>query len=114
MIALSSAVPGVLSAHDPRVTPSLRTGPLGGDVIVYAEAGWRFSDPDQLSNPIPGNHGHPATTPIPFFVAGGHRLVPGRRTSSAGRDRRRAPTCRLLRVGAPRGGYDGRSRLPRR
>ena len=114
MVALSSAVPGVLSAHDPRVTPSLRTGPLGGDVVVYARSGWRFSDPDQWSNPIPGNHGHPATMPIPFFVAGGHPRVPVRTTSS---DRAAtidvAPTVAdFFGVGTPRGGYDGRSRLP--
>jgi hypothetical protein len=115
MVALSAAVPGVLSAYDPRVTPSLRTGPLGGDVVVYARAGWRFSDPDQWSNPIPGNHGHPATMPIPFFIAGGHRRVPVRTTSS-----HRAATVDVaptvadfFGVGAPRGGYDGRSRLPR-
>lgn len=115
MVALSSAVPGVLATYDPRVTPSLRTGPIGGDVVVYARAGWRFSDPDQWSNPIPGNHGHPATTPIPFFIAGGHRRVPARTTSS-----RRAATIDVaptvadfFGVGAPRGGYDGRSRLPR-
>ncbi|MBD3944028.1 alkaline phosphatase family protein [Nocardioides ganghwensis] len=114
MRALTSAVPGVLAAHDPRVTPALRTGPLGGDVIVYARAGWRFSDPDQWSNPIPGNHGHPATMPIPFFLAGGHRRVPRGVTSS-----RRAATIDVaptladfFGVGAPRGGYDGRSRLP--
>jgi len=116
MIQLVSAVPGVLAAHDPRVTPSLRTGPLGGDVIVYARAGWRFSDPDLLSNPIPGNHGHPTTMPIPFFLAGGHRRVPARTTSS-----KRAATIDVaptvadfFGVGGPRGGYDGRSRLPRR
>lgn len=116
MIALSSAVPGVLSAHDPRATPSLRTGPLGGDVVVYARAGWRFSDPDQWSNPIPGNHGHPATMPIPFFLAGGHRRVPVRTTSplqAATIDV--APTVAdFFGVGSPRGGYDGRSRLPSR
>jgi len=114
MRVLSAAVPGVLAAHDPRVTPSLRTGPLGGDVIVHAKSGWRFSDPDQWSNPIPGNHGHPATMPIPFFLAGGHRRVPRGVTSS-----RRAATVDVaptladfFGVGAPRGGYDGRSRLP--
>jgi arylsulfatase A-like enzyme len=114
MRELSSAVPGVLAAHDPRVTPSLRTGPLGGDVVVYARAGWRFSDPDQWSNPIPGNHGHPATMPIPFFLAGGHRRVPRVVTSS-----RRAATIDVaptladfFGVGAPPGGYDGRTRLP--
>ena len=116
MITLASAVPGVLATHDPRVTPSLRTGPLGGDVIAYARAGWRFSDPDQWSNPIPGNHGHPSTMPIPFFLAGGHRRVPAGVSSS-----RRAATidvaptvAEFFGVGAPRGGYDGRSRLPSR
>ena len=85
-------------------------------MIVYAESGWRFSDPDLISNPIPGNHGHPATTPIPFFVGGGHRRVPAGVTSSA-----RAATVDVaptvadfFGVGAPRGGYVGRSRLPRR
>jgi hypothetical protein len=116
MVAVTSAVPGVLAAHDPRTTPWLRTGPVGGDVVVFARAGWRFSDPDQWSNPIPGNHGHPATTPIPFVLAGGHRRVPRRTTSSA-----RAATVDVaptiadfFGVGSPRGGYDGRSRLPRR
>jgi hypothetical protein len=113
MVELSSAVPGVLAAHDPRTTPSLRTGPLGGDVVVYARAGWRFSDPDQWSNPIPGNHGHPATMPIPFFVAGGHPRVPVRTTSSAqAATIDVAPTVSdFFGVGAPAGGYDGRSRL---
>ena len=114
MIALSSGVPGVLAAHDPRTTPALRTGPVGGDVVVYARAGWRFSDPDQWSNPIPGNHGHPATMPIPFFVAGGHPRVPARTTSSAqAATIDVAPTLSaLFGVGAPSGGYDGVSRLP--
>jgi hypothetical protein len=114
MVELSSAVPGVLAAHDPRTTPALRTGPLGGDVVVYARAGWRFSDPDLWSNPIPGNHGHPATMPIPFFVAGGHPRVPVRTTSpmqAATIDV--APTIAdFFGVGAPEGGYDGVSRLP--
>ena len=114
MRALSSAVPGVLAAHDPRITPALRTGPLGGDVVVYAKAGWRFSDPDQWSNPIPGNHGHPSTMPIPFFLAGGHPRVPRGVTSSlhaATIDV--APTLAdFFGLGAPQGGYDGRSRLP--
>ena len=114
MVELASAVPGVLAAHDPRVTPALRTGPIGGDVVVYARAGWRFSDPDQWSNPIPGNHGHPATMPIPFFVAGGHPRVPARTTSSAqAATIDVAPTVAdFFGVGAPSGGYDGQSRLP--
>ena len=53
----------------------LRLGPEAGDVVVFCKAGWRFSDPDFYSNPIPGNHGHPATRPIPFFIGGGHPAV---------------------------------------
>ena len=114
MVALASAVPGVLAAHDPRATPSLRTGPLGGDVVVYSRAGWRFSDPDQWSNPIPGNHGHPATMPIPFFLAGGHPRIPARTTSSAqAATIDVAPTvAEFLGVGAPSYPPDGVSRLP--
>ena len=73
---------GVLAAY-PRTASWLRLGPEAGDVVVFCQAGWRFSDPDPLtSNPIPGNHGHPATRPIPFFIAGGSRYV-RRRTSSS-------------------------------
>ncbi|HEX2772758.1 MAG TPA: alkaline phosphatase family protein, partial [Micromonosporaceae bacterium] len=73
--SVARGVPGVLAAH-PRTESSLRLGPEAGDVVVWCEPGWRFSDPDPTSNPIPGNHGHPATRPIPFFVTGGHPLVP--------------------------------------
>jgi hypothetical protein len=44
-------------------------------VVAYCKAGWRFSDPAVWSNPIPGNHGHPVTEPIPVFLAGGSRRV---------------------------------------
>ena len=56
-------------------TPDLHLGPKAGDLLVYCQAGWRFSDPGPQSNPIPGNHGHPATEPIPFFVSGGSSSV---------------------------------------
>ncbi|PVG80980.1 alkaline phosphatase family protein [Nocardioides gansuensis] len=114
MIELCSAVPGVLRAHDPRRTAWLRTGPIGGDVVVFCKAGWRFSDPSIQSNPIPGTHGHPTTRPIPFFLAGGHRRVPRGVTASAeAKTLDVAPTlAHFFRLGAPRGGYDGRSRLP--
>ena len=116
MQQLTSAVPGVLAAHDPRTTPWLRTGPIGGDVVVFAKAGWRFSDPTQLSNPIPGNHGHPATIPIPFFLAGGHPRVPRRTTSSAlAATIDVAPTLTdFFELRPPSGGYDGLSRLPKK
>jgi arylsulfatase A-like enzyme len=108
----SLSVDGVLHAH-PRTRRSLRLGPEAGDVVLYCEPGRRFSE-EPLSNPIPGNHGHPVTRPIPFFLAGGHPLVP--RGSSRGRARTVdvAPTLsRFFGVGGPRGGYDGRNRLPR-
>jgi hypothetical protein len=116
MIALASATPGVLEALDPRATPTLRTGPVAGDVVAYCKAGWRFTDPDVHSNPIPGNHGHPTTRPIPFFLAGGHPSVPrGASASPQARTLDVAPTLSAyFGVGGPAGGYDGESRLPRR
>jgi hypothetical protein len=112
MREIALATPGVLAAHD-RTLPRLRLGPEAGDVLVYCEAGWRFSEPDPTGNPIPGNHGHPATLSIPFFIGGGHPVVPRRRASSAhARTIDVAPTvASFFGVGGPRGGYDGRSRL---
>ena len=107
---IALATDGVLSVHAPH---RLRLGPEAGDLVVYCKAGWRFSDPGQTDNPIPGNHGHPATRPIPFIVAGGSPLV---RTNSSSAVQARtvdvAPTVgEVFGLGAPRGGYDGRSRI---
>ena len=114
MRALAAKVPGVLSAHDRRAA-SLRLGPQAGDVVVYCKAGWRFSDPSPVTdNPIPGNHGHPATRAIPFFIGGGHPMVPSHRASSVlASTVDVAPTvARYFGLrGGPRGGWDGRSRL---
>lgn len=102
--------PGVLSVHPP---DELRLGPEAGDLVAYCRAGYRFSDPEYTNNPIPGNHGHPATLPIPFFLSGGSPAV--RRGSSTARAHTLdvAPTIgEVFGLGAPRGGYDGRSRLP--
>lgn len=77
---LAVATEGVLSAHDPA---ELRLGPEAGDLVVYCRPGWRFTDPELTSNPIPGNHGHPVTEPIPFFVTGGHAAVRRAHTASA-------------------------------
>ena len=104
----------MLAAYDRKASrPWLRLGDRAGDVVVWCEAGWRFSDPQQTSNPIPGNHGHPATYPIPFFLSGGHPAVPRRATSSAhARTQDVAPTvAAFFGLDAPRGGWDGRSRL---
>jgi ectonucleotide pyrophosphatase/phosphodiesterase family member 5 len=109
MREIALATPGVLSVEAPT---RLRLSENAGDLVVYCRSGWRFSDPAQYSNPIPGNHGHPATGPIPFFIGGGHRLVGRGSFSAAARTVDVAPTVgTLFGLGRPRGGYDGRSRL---
>lgn len=106
--AIALGTPGVLSVHEPR---DLRLGARAGDLVAYCKAGWRFSDPAAHDNPIPGNHGHPATRPIPFFITGGHRLVEhGTSHRTRARTTDVAPTVgRVFGLPEPRGGYDGRS-----
>ena len=103
-------VAGVLSSHLPA---DLSLGPEAGDLVVYCKAGWRLSDPAVYSNPIPGNHGHPATEPIPFFLAGGSRRVAfGEVRTDVASTVDVAPTVGpLFGLPAPSGGYDGTSRL---
>lgn len=100
---------GVLSVHRPE---ELRLAPDAADLVVYCKAGWRFSDPTPISNPIPGNHGHPVTEPIPFFIAGGHPRVRRGATSSApAHTVDVAPTVgELFGLPAITGGYDGTPR----
>ncbi|GAB5079930.1 hypothetical protein ARTHROSP310_30740 [Arthrobacter sp. AD-310] len=107
--ALVQAHPGVLSVHAPA---ELRLGAEAGDLVAFCRAGWRFSDPYIVSNPIPGNHGHPATEPIPFFISGGSpRVVRGRTSSDPARTVDVAPTVgALYGLKAPSGGYDGVAR----
>lgn len=104
-----AAHPGVLSVKDPA---ELRLGPEAGDLVVFCRAGWRFSDPYIVSNPIPGNHGHPATEPIPFFITGGSpRVFAGAVLSEPARTIDVAPTVgALFGLAAPAGGYDGTAR----
>ncbi|GAA3176247.1 hypothetical protein GCM10010531_32360 [Blastococcus jejuensis] len=106
---LVAAHPGVLSVQVPA---DLRLGPEAGDLVAYCRAGWRFTDPTPVSNPIPGNHGHPVTEPIPFLVAGGHPAVRrGVVLSAPARTVDVAPTVgALFGLGAPPGGYDGTAR----
>ncbi|SDI03300.1 Predicted pyrophosphatase or phosphodiesterase, AlkP superfamily [Arthrobacter subterraneus] len=107
--SLVAAHPGVLAVADPS---SLRLGPEAGDLIATCRAGWRFSDPYVVSNPIPGNHGHPATEPIPFFISGGSpRVRAGVVSSEQARTIDVAPTLGFLfGMNAPAGGYDGTAR----
>ncbi len=113
MRELAMATPGVFQAHVVDQTPSLRLGSNAGDVIAFCKAGWRFSDPGPQNNPIPGNHGHPATEPIPFFIAGGSPAVrKGVARSAKARTMDVAPTLgRYFGVAAPRTGWEGTSRL---
>jgi type I phosphodiesterase/nucleotide pyrophosphatase len=113
MRAIALEQPGVLAAHD-RADPELRLAPEAGDVVAFCRAGWRFSDPDPVTgNPIPGNHGHPATRAIPFFLAGGHPAVPrGRASTAIARTVDVAPTLAgLFGVGGARDRHDGRDLL---
>lgn len=109
MRELAAAEEGVLACYRPE---QLRLGPEAGDLVVYCRAGWRFTDPTVVSNPIPGNHGHPVTEPIPFFVTGGHPAVRRGSTSSTRVSTVDiAPTVgRLFGLPAPPGGYDGSER----
>lgn len=106
MRALAAAQPGVLSVHPPA---ELRLPALAGDLVAYVRPGWRFSDPQPVSNPLPGNHGHPATLPIPFFVSGGwSRLRRGATSRAPARTVDIAPSVgALFGLPAPAGGYDG-------
>lgn len=100
---------GVLSVHRPA---DLRLGSRAGDLLAYCKAGWRFSDPTVFDNPIPGNHGHPVTEPIPFFLSGGSPLVTRGVRSATARTIDVAPTIgQVFGIGSPRGGYDGTGRL---
>ncbi|UGY94371.1 alkaline phosphatase family protein [Streptomyces gobiensis] len=106
---LVTAEKGVLSVHDPA---ELRLGTHAGDLVAYVRPGYRFSDPRPLSNPIPGNHGHPATLPIPFFITGGSKRIRAGAVSDApARTVDVAPTvAALYKLRAPSGGWDGTAR----
>lgn len=110
MLEVCAGVDGVLEVHDRR-EPALRLGPEAGEIVAFCEPGWRFSDPSQTSNPIPGNHGHPATEPIPFFLAGGHPVVgTGLTRRAVAHTMDVAPTVAEF-FGLGTRTYDGRSRL---
>lgn len=102
-------ISGVESSHLPA---EFDLGDNAGDVVVLCTQGWRFSDPTPLSNPIPGNHGHVVTLPIPFFLTGGHpALGRGVQVATQARTIDVAPTvAALLGLSAPAGGWDGVAR----
>ena len=71
MKSLALATEGVFQAHQIDQAPSLRLGPRRVTCSSTATPAGGSATPVRQSNPIPGNHGHPATEPIPFFVTGG-------------------------------------------
>jgi hypothetical protein len=113
MTAIARAAEGVFQVHRIDQEPSLRLDAKAGDLLVYCHAGWRFSDPGPESNPIPGNHGHPATEPIPFFLSGGSPLVrKGVARSARAHKMDVAPTLgAYFGLKAPQSGWEGASRL---
>lgn len=82
MLALAAEVDGVESVVRPQEVMLDRKA---GDVVAFCEPGRRFSEPelepssDFFGNPIPGNHGHKVTLPIPMIVSGGVEFVKGGR-----------------------------------
>lgn len=105
---IAEGLDGVESAAP---TSDFDLGPRAGDVVAFCRPGWRFSDPTPLSNPIPGNHGHCATLPIPFFVTGGSPWVRGgQRVAEPARTIDVAPTiAALFGLDAPAGDWDGKA-----
>jgi ectonucleotide pyrophosphatase/phosphodiesterase family member 5 len=97
-------------------------GDYTGDLIVTVERGWRIGHDGVDSNPIPGNHGHPTTLPIPVIVSGGWDGIRHGHVVEASGDPDVtdvpaeqagnidvAPTVAwLLGLHPPPGGYDGR------
>lgn len=103
------------------------TGDRTGDLVIVIEDGYRVTEPSATSNPIPGNHGHVVTLPIPMIVAGGWDglaandatpatpTAPGEevdddvRLPDQGQNIDIAPTVAwLLGLHPPPGGFDGR------
>lgn len=72
-------VPGVDRVLTKDTSPSLADFGLdherSGQIVAFAKPGWRFSDPSNTSNPLPGNHGHGLTQRNLLLVTGGHPAV---------------------------------------
>ena len=110
MREVAGGVAGVLSTHLP---PTCGSGPRPETWSPTAGRAGGSATRRSWSNPIPGNHGHPATEPIPFFLAGGSRRVAfGEVRTDVAHTLDVAPTVgQLFGLPAPSGGYDGTSRL---
>ncbi len=97
------------------------TGDRTGDLVVTAADGFRVVGDSDFDNPIPGNHGHAVTLPIPVIVGGGapivrrQRVEPSADLGPADRDPGQAENIDtgttvawLLGLNPPPGGFDGR------
>lgn len=97
------------------------TGDHVGDLVVTVQEGFRIIADSDLDNPIPGNHGHAVTLPIPLIVSGGAPIVrqqqidppedTGPLVVAPGQAQNidLAPTAAwLLGLRPPPGGFDGR------
>ncbi len=91
-----------------------------GDLVLSATDGFRFSEPGEENNPIPGNHGHEETYHNTFMISGGAAFLKAQVVSELDEpvshmERRTgqsenvdvAPTVAWL-LGMPVSGYDGR------
>jgi ectonucleotide pyrophosphatase/phosphodiesterase family protein 5 len=95
-----------------------QTHPRSGDLLVTVQDGWRVTEPEPYSNPIPGNHGMPSTLRIPTIVSGGVDVVQARvegdpnpfvRAPDQAENVDLGPTAAwLLGVRPPARGFDGR------
>lgn len=96
-------------------------GDYTGELIVTVEQGWRIGHGGHDSNPIPGNHGHTVTLPIPVIISGGWDGIAARTIEPDGdpgpadsdptqaQNIDLAPTAAwLLGLNPPPGGFDGR------
>lgn len=106
-VKVASATEGVLSV---KTAKELRLGTKAGDLVAYCKSGYRFSDPELYSNPIPGNHGHPATEAIPFFIGGG-AVKPAVLTQRVATIDVAPTVGKIFGLSAPSGGYDGAARV---
>ena len=84
-----------------------------GDIVVFTDAGYRFSDASPAANPWPGNNGNPAARRTVLLVTGGHEAVAGPGLAVSGGEPAGvlsiAPTvAALFALGPPESGYDGR------
>lgn len=105
-----------------RVRPSWGlTGDHTGDLVVTVQDGFRIIADSEFDNPIPGNHGHAVTLPIPLIVSGGAPIVRQQRIDppegtgpldlAAGQAENvdlAATAAWLLGLRPPPGGFDGR------